>query len=271
MEKTIRVYEGTGIAKSYSKHRPTYPQNLWKKIFDFTEKTGVDTTLAVDLACGTGLSTFELCSRFQRTIGVDISQAQLHYAIEEAKTMNLNGEVEFVHASASKLPVQEESVDLLTCASAWHWLDPNIVFQEIDRVLKTPSALAVYGYCTPILHHGRCNEIFQDFMRTKLVWPDGPYGNTYNVSTRHYKDVRLPYPISEHYETSKQVTMSMEDISGMISSLPGHPDHTAVNNMIQEMKQVLYGEDVCKTNQKFSEITFHASIPYFMLLARKIK
>ena len=69
--------------------------------------------------------------------------------------------------------------------------------------MKTPSALAVYGYCTPILHHGRCNEIFQDFMRTKLVWPDGPYGNTYNVSTRHYKDVRLPYPISEHYETNK--------------------------------------------------------------------
>lgn len=278
MEKIVAVYESSVVAKNYSKYRPGYPQDLWDKIFTFADKHDVDTSAAVDLACGTGHSTFPLCSRFRRTFGVDISQEQLRWANSKAKSLSgqLGGEVEFFHASASKLPFQSESVDLLTCATAWHWLDPNAVFQEIDRVLKKPGTLAVFCYFPPIIHHEQCNKIYEDFLKEKCIWSDGPYGNIYQVcAVGHYKDVRFPYPIAEQYEIREQVTMSLEDMQGLFMSLDcyeaychKHPNNTALEDMIQEMKQVLCGDDVY-SRLELAEITFTVSVPYFMFLAVK--
>ena len=193
MEKTIRVYESQTIAENYSKYRPTYPQQVWEKIFTFAKEHEVNTKMALDLACGTGQSTFELCSRYQKTVGVDISKAQLEQAREKATILGKSGEVEFVHAAASHLPLHDASVDLLTCAAAWHWLDPNTVFPEIDRVLKSPGVLAVYSYCSPTIRHDHCNKIWQEFVSTKCTWPDGPHGYTFDVLLSHYRNVSLPY------------------------------------------------------------------------------
>ena len=146
--------------------------------------------MALDLACGTGLSTFPLTDRFQRTVGVDISQAQLECAREEAKTISSSKNVEFFASSASNMPFQDESVDVLTCATAWHWLDPNTVFPEVDRVLKRPGVLAVYSYCSPVIRHEECNKAFQDFLAT-CTWQTGPYGTCITFAKRTTKMSRF--------------------------------------------------------------------------------
>ena len=273
--KTIRVHESSNLAHNYSKYRPTYPQQLWEKIFDFTNKHGADNNLVLDLACGSGQSTFELCGRYQRVVGVDISPAQLECAEEKAKQLGLQDDVEFVLASASKLPIQHESVDLLTCATAWHWLDPSTVFPEIDRVLKRPGVLAVYGYCTPIVrHYEHCNKIIDSFLSTKCLWEDGgPYGNTREVCESHYKNIMLPYPLVEKHEIEEESVMSLEGIRGMFESLHSyeaycreHPDNTGLEDMVIAMKKELHNG---KMESKLSEVTFTAAIPFFMFLAVK--
>ena len=60
--------------------------------------------------------------------------------------MGRDDDVEFVVCPANKLPFEDESVDLLTCAAAWRWLDQNTVFAEIDRITKRPAVLTVYTY-----------------------------------------------------------------------------------------------------------------------------
>ena len=50
--------------------------------------------MVLDLACGTGHSTFELCNHYQRTVGVVISIAQLEQARENATILGKSGEVE---------------------------------------------------------------------------------------------------------------------------------------------------------------------------------
>ena len=277
MEKTIRTFESQTIAENYSKYRPTYPQQVWDKIFAFNEKHGVDTKMALDLACGTGHSTFELSSRYQRTVGVDISKAQLERAREKATTLGKSAEVEFVHAAASQLPFPDASVDLLTCATAWHWLDPNTVFPEIDRVLKSSGALAVYSSCTPTIRHDRCNKIFQDFINTKCTWPDGPHGNIIKVVQSHYQNVSLPYPLAERHDMVNESKINLEHLRGYVMSLDGyetycrdHPeDSNALDDMIQEMKsELLLDGSKCKPLQ-LSEVTLIIDRPYFMLLAMK--
>ena len=47
----------------------------------------------------------------------------------------------------SKLPFDDNSVDLLTCCQAIHWFDLSKFYQEVDRVLKQQKgALAIIGY-----------------------------------------------------------------------------------------------------------------------------
>ena len=280
-EKTFQRHESQSIAQSYSKYRPTYPQQVWEKIFAFTKKHEVDTKIALDLACGAGQSTFELCRHYQRTVGVDISQAQIEQAQKKANTLGKTGEVNFVVAAASQLPFRDSSVDLLTCAMAWHWLEPNTVFPEIDRVLKSTGALAVYSYNIPTLRHEQCNKMLHDFVFTKSTWDeecmDGPYGPMHEVMKTHYKNVYLPFPIAERHDLLVESEMSLEHLRGYLLSLDSyisycreHPeDSNAHDALIHEMRSLLLdGKDDC-SNLQLSEVTFTIDTPYFMLLAVK--
>ena len=276
-EKTIRVYESQSIAHDYSKYRPTYPQQVSDKIFNFTEQHGVDTKMALDLACGAGQSTFVLSSHYQRTVGVDISKAQLERAQEKTIILGKRrDEIEFIHASAGQLPFPDASIDLLTCATAWHWLDPNTVFTEIDRVLKSPGALAVYGYVIPILRHDKCNKMLVDFFNTKCCWPDSPHGNTHDILKSRFKIVSLPFPLTKRFDMIEESEISLEMFQGFLASIDSyvaycqeHPeDSNALDDMIHEMKRVLNnGKYDC--DPQLSEVLLPITTPYYMLLAVK--
>ena len=195
MEKTLRFYENSTLAQYYSKYRPTYPKELLEKVFAFTRKHEVDDNLAVDLACGSGLSTFPLCDRFRRTVGVDISKAQIACAVKKAKALGKTDDVEFVVCPASNLPFEGQSVDLMTYATAWHWLDSDTVFAEIDRVLKKPGVLAVYTYGPQKLFHQQLHNLFTHIWEDVCIWQYGPYGNVRRVAENYYRDVKL-YTVS---------------------------------------------------------------------------
>ena len=228
----------------------------------------MNTKTALDLACGTGLSTFELCSHYQRTLGVDISEAQIEQAREQATILDKS--VEFIHAAASQLPFPDSSVDLLTCAMAWHWLDPSTVFTEIDRVLKSPGALAVYSYGPPTYRHNECNRLYHEFINTKCTWPVGSHGNMLDAIKNHYRTVSLPFPLAERHDMIAETVTDLEHLHGYLMSLDGyetyckdHPeDSNALDNMIDEMKKILL-----KDNPHQLSLTFDR--PYFMLLALK--
>ena len=279
-EKTLQYYESKEIAQSYSRYRPAHPTQLLERIFAFQQKHGVGTEVALDLCCGAGQSTFGLCSRFRRTIGVDISAEQITYAAEKASALGLVGtgdyNVELVVAPASKLPVDDESVDLMTCAVAWHWLDPDTVFSEIDRVLKRPAVLAVYSYWLPVLHQQDCNNLFEQFIHHSTIWQDGPQGNVKVINANHYRDVKMPYPIAERYEMMDPSVTTLEDLLGFSRSLDAYhtyceqnPGNTALEDMVEKMRRVLIAEQGM-AHVDAASTPLGQDRPYFLLLAVKL-
>ena len=47
----------------------------------------------------------------------------------------------------SKLPFDDQSVNLVSCCQAIHWFDIPKFYQEVNRVLKPEQGvLAIYGY-----------------------------------------------------------------------------------------------------------------------------
>ena len=133
-----RLYEGSDLAAAYDMFRPMYPEVVFDTISTFMKENGCPGfDVAVDVACGSGQSTFSLCNLFQKVIGVDISEAQIANArVKVTTNLQDSKRIEFIVGNAHDLPLESSSADLITCATAWHWLDPELFYREAKRVLE---------------------------------------------------------------------------------------------------------------------------------------
>ena len=114
----IRLFESASHVASYVKYRPTYPKELFKSITDYCKEGGASFKACLDLGCGPGQSTVPLADYYDTVIGIDISEEQ----IKAADTSN--PKVTYMVGSAEDLSfLEDSSVDLITCAQAFHWCD----------------------------------------------------------------------------------------------------------------------------------------------------
>ena len=91
-----------------------------------------ETKLAVDVGCGTGMSTRNLFGKFDSVLGVDLSEAM----IEEARNCwKDHSSAEFKVAKAEQIPVENNSAQLVLVGRAIHYFDQKTFFQEVDRIL----------------------------------------------------------------------------------------------------------------------------------------
>ena len=128
---------------------------------------GCRQSLAVDLCCGSGISTKPLAQHFDRVIGIDLSQAQ----IDNAKTDLPN--IQFRVGPGEDLPfLTNESVDLITIATGLHWLNKDHAFAEIKRVLRSRGVFAACAYGSVRVDCALADHHLQD-----VSWkiPPSPY------------------------------------------------------------------------------------------------
>jgi SAM-dependent methyltransferase len=93
--------------------------------------------LAVDVACGTGLSTQAVLELAEHVIALDTSHAMLQAAPPHPRAR-------YLAAAAEQLPLRDASASLATVAAAFHWFDQPRAFAELARVLHRGAGLAVY-------------------------------------------------------------------------------------------------------------------------------
>ena len=94
----------------------------------------------VDLGSGTGFFTDILASKYQHTIGVDISSKMLAFAQE-----NRSKEISWLEADAYHLPFQDNTIDVIYSNLVIQWCDHlDILVKEIMRVLK-PGGLFIFS------------------------------------------------------------------------------------------------------------------------------
>lgn len=91
---------------------------------------------ALDLGCGTGLSTRPLSSFADTVVGVDVSEEMLRARGPDASAW-------YVRAEAEHLPFRDGVFAIITVASAIHWFEPEAL-GEIARVLRSTAWLVVY-------------------------------------------------------------------------------------------------------------------------------
>ena len=126
------------VATSYQGARPEYPVELFDAVVETAGLRRGDRLLEV--GCGSGKATLPLARR-----GFRITCVELGAELASAARANLAGfrDVTVVQSAFETWTTpQDERFDLVFAATAWHWLDPAIRYQQAWRCLRPAGHLA---------------------------------------------------------------------------------------------------------------------------------
>ena len=218
MANSIRLFEQVSHAADYSLFRPTYSKSILQLLLGYVGRRGGACHTALDVACGSGQSTFFLSGEFESCIGVDISPEQIKQAKSLTRQTGVSN-VSFQVADARSLPLPDSSVDLLTMATGWHWIpDKEKLYSECKRVLKPKGCLAAYVYDLVQTKDAALNELIYSFY-AKL---DQYWHNEFDHIKNEYKDVILPFLNVERVQSVMTCHTSLSGLMGFISSWSGY-------------------------------------------------
>ncbi len=122
-------------AERYAQGRPYYHPLVIERVVKFTRIPRF--ARALDVACGAGLSTRALAEVADRVDAIDISAPMLAHAPALPN-------VTYQQASAEHLPFAENTFDLISVSSAFHWFDQDQFLRETARVLQPRGWLLIY-------------------------------------------------------------------------------------------------------------------------------
>jgi SAM-dependent methyltransferase len=137
----VSVADGIGrlfgtVADLYDEMRPAYPDGLYDAIEAVTGS--FDGLAVLDLAAGTGLQNRALARRGATLVAVDPDIGMLRRL--RAKSRG----VPAVVGRGESIPLRDGTVDLVVCATAWHWLRTAEAIDEVRRVLRPSGHLALW-------------------------------------------------------------------------------------------------------------------------------
>ena len=115
---------------------------------DIAEKMRNGTIL--DLGSGTGYLSIEIARMApnMKVYGIDLSRQMIKIAKRHAKGVN---NARFVFGNAARLPIKDNSIDLVVSTGAsHHWKVPHVVFDECYRVLKAGQQAWIYDGCPEV-------------------------------------------------------------------------------------------------------------------------
>jgi SAM-dependent methyltransferase len=125
-------------AARYARGRPYFHPWVIERIKAFLSTTGLLSS-ALDVGCGTGLSTVALREIARQVVGVDASSEMIALAPQA-------NDVHYVVASAENLPFNHNGFDLITLSQVFHWLDRDKFLTEARRVLRPSGWLVTYDH-----------------------------------------------------------------------------------------------------------------------------
>ena len=102
--------------------------------------------VVADLGCGSGYFTVPISHKVKKVYGIDIQKEMLEFLeqkIQEQKIVN----IETLLSKENKIPLQNESVDLLLSVNTLHeFQDKEKMIREIHRVIKPRGKAAIIDF-----------------------------------------------------------------------------------------------------------------------------
>jgi len=183
-----------GYADHYDRYRPKPPSELLTLLPTLAKTKD---PIIVDLGCGTGLST-----RFWAN--TTTLKAKHVYGIEPSDDMRTPAESNNPYSNLTYLKgyghqtgLKDHLADIVTCSQALHWMDPQLTFPEIKRILRPGGVFVAYDYdWPPTTPHWEIDHGW-DLLENQMRKLGAEYQLTKHADDRKWKKRRT----SRSYET----------------------------------------------------------------------
>jgi SAM-dependent methyltransferase len=123
-------------AEYYAKYRPGYPDEM----LGFFRVRLAPPAAVADVGSGTGILTRQLLNN-----GYELYAVEPNAPMRKEAEQTLSGYPGFhsIRGTAEATTLADESVDLITCAQAFHWFDRAKARAEFSRILKVTGVVAL--------------------------------------------------------------------------------------------------------------------------------
>jgi SAM-dependent methyltransferase len=129
-QERVRAESFGGVAELYDRARPSYPPALIDALL------GDGAQRVLDVGCGTGIAGALLAERGCHVLGVEVDERMAVLA----RARGLDVEV----AAFERWDARGRRFDLVTCAQAWHWIDPAIGVARAAAVLDPGARIGLF-------------------------------------------------------------------------------------------------------------------------------
>jgi SAM-dependent methyltransferase len=130
-DKAVHAASFGSVAEVYEASRPGYPAEAVDWLVPTTARR------VADVGAGTGKFTRLLERSGREIIAVDPSEQML------GQLRAASPAIEAVVGTGERIPLDDGSVDAVTFAQAWHWVDAETASAEVGRVLRPGGILGL--------------------------------------------------------------------------------------------------------------------------------
>lgn len=134
----------------------------WRFLNEHLPKTHVD---VLDIGCGNGALLRQLSSRLRSGVGVDASEGMIRLAKKEN---GANEKLRFMTIDGPRLPLEDQSVDVVTSLLSFRYLDWDPLMGEVMRVLRPGGKLLVVDMVTAPVRTRQVPELLLTKAKTWL-------------------------------------------------------------------------------------------------------
>jgi SAM-dependent methyltransferase len=241
----------SGHAKVYAAFRPTYPEDLYRFIFNHLKNMNT----AWDCATGNGQVATRLAKNFNRVYATDISEQQLQ---EAEKASNIFYSV----SKAEDAVFPDDQFDLITVAQALHWIDTGKFYNEVNRTLKQDGLIAVWGYAL-LTVDPKIDKLFTEFYFDTV----GPYWDeARKLVENQYRTVPFPFELIETPAFYITVDWSLDHFTGYLTSWSATQKYIRTHHVNPVDEFIPRVKEFWKAGEQ-KRVTF----PVFMKLGKKKK
>ena len=196
------------VANAYSKNRPGYPDELYTKLLQLNG--GRRFARVADVGCGSGQSSYGLLRIADSVIGVEPGESLRKFAAESYPS------IRFKEGSGESTGIEDSTLDLVTVATAFYWMDMQRALSEFSRILKPGGILSIYRYGFPHLDSSGGDVVMRhmkenwDFYRDPVLRVSDPSHGEIQASNLF---VESGCEVLEN-----RIAMDVEDYVGFLSS-----------------------------------------------------
>jgi SAM-dependent methyltransferase len=228
----------------YVKYRPHYT----REVYNFILAQVRQKQRALDCGTGNGQAALVLSEYFERVDAIDISKNQIANAVNKDNI--------FYHLElADQTSFDDNTFDLITCATAIHWFPFESFYKEIKRVAKNGAVFACWAYDLIHTDHDEINTLVRHFYETTVK----KYWDAERSHVDHlYKTI--PFPFREITNPGFLTVLSWD-----IDTLEGYLNTwSAVQHYIKKNERNPVPDLIKAICEKAGPISFTATFPVFM-------